>query len=61
MFHVSTQYLSLLQKIENQDLRSKSCSFLMHFIAPSSREFTLGEIETNKQSMNQEKNVNHFQ
>lgn len=29
----------------------------IRFIAPSSREFTLGEIETNKPSMNQEKNV----
>ena len=61
MFHVSTQYLSLLQKIENQDLRSKSCSFLKKFVGLSSPELTLGEIETNKQSMNQEKNVNHFQ
>ena len=61
MFHISHRYLSLLQKIENQDLRSKSCSFLMHFVGLSSPEFTLGEIETNKQSMNQERNVNHFQ
>ena len=29
----------------------------IRFIAQSSREFTLGEIETNKQSMNQERNV----
>ena len=61
MFHISNRYLYLLQKIENQDLRSKSCSFLKKFMAPSSRKFTLGEIETNKQSMNQERNVNHFQ